>query len=136
MKLRLILWINLLFSFSLYAQQVTVKEAESQNPIVGVIITSENKSVTTNFEGKASLSSFSENALLTFQSKNHNMLIMEKKTILELNMVVFMEMSVKDLDEVVISASKFEQSKRDIPQKIVNISANTIAFANPQTSAD
>lgn len=136
MKLRLILWINLLFSFSIYAQQVTVKEAESQNPIAGVIITSENKSVTTNFEGKASLNSFSENALLTFQSKSHNMLIMEKKTILELNMVVFMEMSTKDLDEVVISASKFEQSKRDIPQKIVNISANTIAFANPQTSAD
>jgi hemoglobin/transferrin/lactoferrin receptor protein len=36
----------------------------------------------------------------------------------------------------VISASKFKQEKRDVPQKIVTIAAEAIAFANPQTSAD
>ena len=35
-----------------------------------------------------------------------------------------------------ISASKFEQSKRDIPQTIINVNSADIQFANPQTSAD
>ncbi|MBT8325725.1 MAG: TonB-dependent receptor, partial [Winogradskyella sp.] len=36
----------------------------------------------------------------------------------------------------VISVSKFEQSKRDIPQTVVSIDQEEIAFTNPQTSAD
>mgnify|MGYP000890468746 CR=1 FL=1 len=35
-------------------------------------------------------------------------------------------------DEIVISASKFEQSKRDIPQKVISIDAEKVQFANPQ----
>ena len=40
------------------------------------------------------------------------------------------------LDEVVISASKFEQQKRTIPFQIEAITAPQIAFRNPQNSAD
>lgn len=40
------------------------------------------------------------------------------------------------LDEVVISASKFEQQKRALPFQIEQISAQQIAFRNSQTTAD
>ena len=40
------------------------------------------------------------------------------------------------LDEVVISASKFEQQKRTLPFQIEQISAQQIAFRNSQTTAD
>ncbi|WP_313791197.1 TonB-dependent receptor plug domain-containing protein [Lacinutrix neustonica] len=49
---------------------------------------------------------------------------------------VFLETKAEGLDEIVISASKFEESKRDIPKKIVSINAQAIQFNNPQTSAD
>ncbi|MEZ4904870.1 MAG: TonB-dependent receptor [Spirosomataceae bacterium] len=40
------------------------------------------------------------------------------------------------LDEVVVSASKFEQQKRSIPFQIEQISAQQIAFRNSQNTAD
>ncbi len=40
------------------------------------------------------------------------------------------------LNEVFVSASKWEQHKDEIPHKIVKISKEKIAFENPQTTAD
>ena len=40
------------------------------------------------------------------------------------------------LDEVVMSVSKWEQQKKEVPNKIVSIDAQTIALNTPQTSAD
>lgn len=41
-----------------------------------------------------------------------------------------------NLDELVLSVSKWEQNKNEIPQKIVDINQKTIIRNNPQTSAD
>lgn len=40
------------------------------------------------------------------------------------------------IDEVVISANKWEQNKSEIPFEILSIDAGLTSFANPQTSAD
>ncbi len=40
------------------------------------------------------------------------------------------------LNEVVISSSRWEQMKKEVPNKIVSLDAGTISFLNPQTSAD
>ena len=49
---------------------------------------------------------------------------------------IFLMPQTEQLDEVVMSISKWEQQKKDIPQKITSISAQSIAFTNPQTAAD
>ena len=43
---------------------------------------------------------------------------------------------VQELDEVLISPSKFLESSREIPKKVVSINQNTVELANPKTSAD
>ncbi|QOI96749.1 MAG: TonB-dependent receptor [Flammeovirgaceae bacterium] len=40
------------------------------------------------------------------------------------------------LDETVVSASRWEQNIREVPNRITKISAATIQFQNPQTAAD
>lgn len=40
------------------------------------------------------------------------------------------------LDETVVSASRWEQNIREVPNRIAKISAATIQFQNPQTAAD
>ncbi|MGB5371926.1 MAG: TonB-dependent receptor, partial [Flavobacteriaceae bacterium] len=49
---------------------------------------------------------------------------------------VLLELRPQQLEEVVLSVSKWEQQKKDIPQKIAQVGALQIAFSNPQTSAD
>ena len=119
------------------AQTVTVLEEGTEDPIAGVAIFNfkKNKSVFTNIDGKASLELFEENETIYFQN-----ILYKKRAIkiaqLGVDFTVYLTPRIEDLNEVIVSASKFEQSKRDIPQTIVNINAKDIQFENPQTSAD
>ncbi|MCD2258022.1 TonB-dependent receptor [Psychroserpens luteolus] len=119
------------------AQTVTVLEEGTKAPISGVAIFNfkKDKSVVTNIDGKASLELFEANETVYFQN------ILYKKRAIKISQIgvdfiIYLTPRIEDLNQVVISASKFEQSKRDIPQTIVNISAKDIQFENPQTSAD
>ncbi len=47
-----------------------------------------------------------------------------------------MEQTAINLDQVVVSASKWNQDNRDIPARIVVISPREIRLDNPQTAAD
>ncbi|WP_047552002.1 TonB-dependent receptor [Psychroserpens sp. Hel_I_66] len=136
MKFRLS--ILLLFSIIICnSQTVTVLEEGTNEPISGVSIFNleKDKSVITDLDGKALLNDFRLDEVIYFQN-----LLYKKKSIKisnkDLDFTVYLVPKIEDLNQIVISASKFEQSKRDIPQTIVNISAKDIQFQNPQTSAD
>ncbi|TXE17832.1 TonB-dependent receptor [Psychroserpens burtonensis] len=132
--------LSVLFIFSFiigHSQTVTVLEEGTKKPIVGVTIFNfeKDKFAITNLEGKASLERFDINETIYFQN------LLYKKTSIKivksgLDFTVYLVSKIEGLNQIVISASKFEQSKRDIPQTIVNISAKDIEFENPQTSAD
>jgi hemoglobin/transferrin/lactoferrin receptor protein len=120
-----------------HSQTVTVLEEGTRKPIVGVTIFNfeKDKFAITNLEGRASLEPFDLNETIYFQN------LLYKKTSIKivksgLDFTVYLVSKIEGLNQIVISASKFEQSKRDIPQTIVNISAKDIEFENPQTSAD
>jgi len=121
--------------FVTQAQEVTILDETSHEPIVGVVVynSSKTKNLISNFEGKVSLDVFNNNEKIIFQHISHVKLTYLKS---EIPHIVYLIMKAQDLDEIVISASKFEQSKREVPKKIISIKAEDILFANPQTSAD
>ncbi|MGJ8661810.1 MAG: TonB-dependent receptor plug domain-containing protein, partial [Bacteroidota bacterium] len=51
-------------------------------------------------------------------------------------LLAYMESSVLEIETMVVSATRWEQSTKDIPNKITVISARDVAFQNPQTAAD
>ena len=138
MKFILLPFVCLLFVQTIYAQEIQVLEKESRIPIPGVTIYNETKSIVviTDFDGKASLHSFSDSENIYFDDLLHKKTKTTKPAIILNNHIILLEAEIEGLDEVVISASKFEQSKRDIPQKIIGIDAKKIQLVNPQTSAD
>ena len=137
--MKFILSVLLVFSVSICSSQtVRILEQGTDTPISGVTLFNlkKDKSVVTDFDGQASLDQFSEHEMIYFQNILYKKKSLRKSVIKSNGFIVYMELSVEDLDQVVVSASKFEQSRRDIPQTIVNISASDIQFENPQTSAD
>ena len=138
MKLIKALAVCLCVIFSSNAQEIQVLDQETKIPVVGVTIynTNKNKSAITDIDGKASLDQFENDELISFQSILYIKYTAQKSSILKNKNIVFLVPKVEGLDQVVISASKFEQSKRDIPQTIVNVNSADIQFENPQTSAD
>ena len=127
-----------LFGFCVNAQTIVVKEKLSDEPITGVVLYNlkKDKSVITDINGKAQIDIFNNDEVIYFQNFFYSKKQLKKSQIAEANFIVYLILSVEDLNQVVVSASKFEQSKRDIPQTIVSLSAKDIALANPQTSAD
>ncbi|WP_317207427.1 TonB-dependent receptor [Winogradskyella immobilis] len=117
---------------------MTVKEKGNNQPISGVTLYNlkKTKSAITDINGKAQLDVFEDDETIFFQNFLFSKVQLKKSEVANNNYIVYMVMSIEDLNQVVISASKFEQSRRDIPQTIVSLDAEEIGFANPQTSAD
>ena len=137
MKSFYVVFFLLIGSTLLHAQNVKVLNLITKEPIFGVAIynVDKSKSVVTNFRGEAELNEFSDTEIIYFKHLSHVLKKITKHQIGKLNKV-YLASNTQGLDEIVISASKFEQYKKDIPQKIVSINANRIQFTNPQTSAD
>ena len=136
MKLLLSFFLITFFTLSLSAQSITVIDIDSNQPIAGVAIynKSQSKSQITNIDGMADLTNFNASEVLFFQHISHTIHQVKKSNIT--NSKVFLESNEQGLDEIVISASNFGQTKREIPKTIATINAKDISFTNPQTSAD
>ncbi|WP_262732336.1 TonB-dependent receptor [Gaetbulibacter sp. NE] len=132
------LFVLICFTSFLQAQQIQVLEKGTNLPISGVTIynSDKSKSVITDIDGYTTLSQFDDNETIFFQNLLYQKLKTSKAEIASNNFIVYLTQNVEGLNEVVVSASKFEQSKRDIPQKVISFDAEKIQFSNPQTSAD
>ncbi|WP_370477157.1 TonB-dependent receptor [Tamlana flava] len=137
MKSHYLLFFFLHIYISFQGQNIKVLNSVTKEPIFGVAIYNidKSKSVITNFRGEAELDVFSDDETIYFKHLSHVLKKLTKKQIGKSNRV-FLVSNTQGLEEIVISASKFKQNKKDIPQKIVRESAEHVAFSNPQTSAD
>ncbi len=139
MRSRLVVALFLLFSsFASLGQTVTVLDDETNLPISYVFIRSadSNKGAVTDENGKADISSLSDQVLLIF---SHHSYVEQKISFksLEAQRFIFrMVPNITRMEDFVISASRWEQDKREVPNKIVEIRPSDIAFSNPPTMAD
>ena len=120
------------------AQEVDVFDADSHEPIVNVVVYNNDRSKTalSDIDGTCDLSVFDANERITFKHLSYEIRRSTKAQIAKQGHRIFLIMKAEQLDEVVMSISKWEQQKKDIPHKIATIDARSIAFSNPQTAAD
>ncbi len=121
-----------------FAQEIKVLDFYTKEPIINVAVFNADKSKTALSEqdGSCDISIFSNNERITFKHISYEVFKSSKSQLLRNNARAYMVLMREQLDEVVMSISKWEQQKKDIPNKIVSMGARAIAFTNPQTSAD
>jgi hemoglobin/transferrin/lactoferrin receptor protein len=131
-----------LISFSLsgglYSQSIEVIDKRSGIGIENVVIYNLelSKSVQTNAQGIADLSVFIEEDILNFQHPSYHDRIIAYADIPETGYIIDLEERIIKIDEVIISASKWEQNPELIPNTVVSINSKSIDFDNPPTTAD
>jgi len=134
MRALLFFVISIFFLFS-EAQEVIIINKKNRAPISGVAVYNTSKAISavSDLDGKVSIDKFKEDEKITFQH-----LSFVKVTVLksQISKVVYLTPRAQDLNEIVISASKFQQNKREVPQKIISLNSEQIQFSTPQTSAD
>lgn len=120
------------------SQEIRILDLDTNEPIGNVVAYNTDKSKTSlsDLHGICNLSVFSRNERITFRHISYLTYRTTKAQILKKGNILSLTINPEELDEVVMSISKWEQQKKDIPQKIASIDARSIAFNNPQTAAD
>jgi len=115
-----------------------VIDKENAAPLEFVTISSQNphSSTATNANGEADITGFKESKGIEFRIIGYATLIYSYKELEDREFKVELQPSTFSIDQIVISASKWDQATREIPNKITAITPNDISLQNPQTAAD
>jgi len=138
MKKIILLCLLIGFSFRVVSQIISIKDKETNKPIEFATLYSENPKQysVTNSKGQADISAFEGSEKIEIRSLGYKTTIKSYDDIKTETFEVFLEASNINLDEVVISATKWEQKSSNIPSKITTISPIETSIKNPQTTAD
>jgi len=126
----------LTLNYLAFSQKITVFDKSNEKVIENVIIYDENNSVHTNANGQADFSLFKNSKSIIFKHTSYKDLNISYDDAKKNNFKIYLVKSVLDINEVVISASSWEQNKNEVPNRITVISKEQLALNNFQTSAD
>ncbi|MEI6523435.1 MAG: TonB-dependent receptor [Bacteroidota bacterium] len=123
---------------TLYSQSLQTIDYSSLKPISGVRVCTSNKSncFVTNENGKLTLGEFNESDSISFYHVSYYQKRTPYKYLIDNNYKVFLHEKSYSLEEIVFSANKFEEKRKDIAQNIQVISSKEITNLNQQNTAD
>jgi hemoglobin/transferrin/lactoferrin receptor protein len=120
------------------SQTISIKDSETGEALEMVTLTSSTPKAyaTTNAQGQADISTFKTSLKIEIRSVGYKTEVKSYAELEKQNFEIFLSMASTLFDEIVISATRWSQSSRDIPSKISIISPKDVALSNPQTAAD
>ena len=126
------------FASGLKAQLLSIRDSENLEPMEMVSVFSQSPAIEllSDTRGQVDITSLKgvtniEIRLLGFKSVKTSYQQLEAQ-----DFKVYMEELMLNLDQVVVSASRWTHRKKNIPAKVSSIGSKEIALQNPQTAAD
>lgn len=138
MKRISLLFFFIVVPFFAVAQTVTVKDAETGEPLPAVTLSSENPTyfVTTDENGKADLARFEGIDRIQVRVLGYKTIVRSYSQIEADSFEILMQAVAFDLNDMVVSANRWSQSSSNVPSKISTVSPEDVRLQNPQTAAD
>lgn len=134
---KLVLWLAMMgISSIMWGQTITVKDKLTQMPVEQASIQSNGQTFKTDKQGKADVSSVAASDTLKVTAIGYQPVSYTLQTLAGMNYRIELRELPYAIDEVVVSASKFEEKKSDVPQQIMILNSREMQFMNQQTTAD
>ncbi len=117
----------------------TVKVIDNLNnpiPFVSIFDNLKKNGIITDKNGEADIEIFNNNDVIIIQHPSYEKINLNLEEIIKNNFIIKLNEKIFKIDEIVISANKWEQSKSDISSQILDLSENEIKYLNPETSAE
>jgi len=120
------------------AQVITVKDKDTQHPLEMVALTCQNPKAfaSTNSQGQADITAFKGAEKIKIHVLGYKSELKSYKELQASGFAVQLATSFINMDEVIITATRWNQGSNDNPSKIISIGAKEILLENPQTAAD
>lgn len=138
MKKLLLIWLLLgLYSVS-QAQTVTIHDQTTGNPVELVTLnsTAPFAYAVTNALGQADISGFKDAGEIAIRRTGYTTLTLSYAEIEDLNFMVFLHPSQVEMDRVIVSATRWRQTRGEVASRVSVISPQQVEVQNPQTAAD
>lgn len=138
MRRLILLLIALAMNTGAIAQIITVKDSETGLPLDLVTISSEapRAFAVTNPQGQARINAFEGADKIEIRLMGYKTTELSYSSIKSSGFIIELMPSQISLNQVVISATRWSQPRRDIPAKITSITPKDGMLQNPQTAAD
>ncbi|WP_421826713.1 TonB-dependent receptor [Larkinella sp.] len=138
MKKYIILWALLGAYAESYAQVIAIKDREDSRPLERVTLSSQEPTVLllSGAKGKVDITAFKGADRIEIRSVGYQTQTVSYDELAKSGLSLYLKPASLSLDQVVVTANRWNQSSRDVPVKITTISAKEVAFQNPQTAAD
>jgi hemoglobin/transferrin/lactoferrin receptor protein len=138
LKRFLLIWLIAGIYLTGHTQVISIKDRENHRPLELVTLSSENPraSAITNTQGKADLSLFIGSDSIEIRRVGYKTSILSYDRLIKEGQVFYMSRAIVTLDQIVVSATRWRQSERDIPSRITAIAPEEVILENPQTAAD
>jgi hemoglobin/transferrin/lactoferrin receptor protein len=124
--------------FSSWGQTITVKNKETLQPIEYATLSSENPKAfaSTNAKGQCNIALFANAEKIVIHAFGYKTRTLSFQQLDSLSFLVFLLPQSIKMGEILISASRWQQSSDEVASRIVSISPKEAALQNPQTAAD
>ena len=134
----IVLAINIFTFLSSFGQTITVRDSSTNELLenIAVFNPQKTKSALSNNRGVIKIDAFDDNDIIIFQHPSYKTVHYTKDQLKALNYRLHLSHHIRLLKEFVLSASRFEEKKTDIPFRMEIIDHKQIEMLNPQTSAD
>jgi len=121
-----------------FAQVISIVDKSTGEPVSEAIVYNEaqNRFAESNAEGLVNLNDFSMHERLFVQHPSFQTYSFVRQNLSDSYYTIQLQERVIRIDEVVISANKWEQNKTEIPFEIMTLGVEEMDFNNVQTAAD
>lgn len=121
-----------------FSQTVKVMDKTTLQPLPGVTVSDNTgqAGTVTNAKGEADISLFKDADSIRFSFIGYQTVVMSYSHVEAKKFRIFLSEKAYSLGELVISASRFEEKKEDVPQQIQVMKSRDLQFMNQQTTAD
>ncbi len=121
---------------TLYSQMVTVRDQATRQPMEGVTIQTASVSAVTDARGQADISAMKTAEAIVIRFVGYETLQLSYAALEQQQFQLLLHEDRIALDAVVVSATRWQQSRRETPLRISTIRPAEVALQNPQTAAD
>lgn len=132
-------WLVLILVFiqmTAFSQVVKVMDQNTLQPITHVLVYNKNGSEYTNDDGEAALDKLNMPDSVFFYHSSYKDFGISHSDLVANNYRIILRERLVNMDEIVVSANRWEQNRREVAMKITSISHRENSFNNPQTTAD
>ncbi len=125
-------------TISTYSQKIRIIDSEDLHPISDVAVYNQSKArlTYTNHSGEADISAFRDEKMICFHHFTYEKLCIRYSDIQNEKFEIRLAKKIFAIEEFVISANRWEQKKKEVPNKITTVLKPAIELQNPITAAD